>query len=160
MLEWMGNHRLFIKTLFYLFNIYARNYTQSYALEGTYIDVSSAQIHTLEAIMEADGKVKMSEIAADMGITRGTFSNNVKKLMDKQYIRKIHMADNQKDIFLTVTEKGLQAYDQYVQFINEGCFQHIFELWDTIPDEHQATFYQIINALSEAFKADGKKNNL
>ena len=159
MFEWMGDNEVFVKKIFFLFNIYARKYTLSTTMEGTDVDISSTQVQTLEAIMEADGKGKMSEIASKMGITRGTFSNNTKKLIEKGYLEKKHMSDNQKDIFLTVTDKGLQAYDKYVEFVNENCFNRIFELWNTIPDTYKETFYEIIDEFSDAFKSEGKRKN-
>ncbi len=97
----------------------------------------------------------MSEIAAKLGITRGAFSNNVSKLIRNGYLQKERDINNQKDIFLTATPKGLQAYSEYSQFVYEGCFKEIFSLADTIPPEHTETFKKIIDCFTIAFNAKG-----
>ena len=95
-------------------------------LDHTNVETSSAQIQTLEYILEADGSQKMSEIASRMGITRGTFSNNVKKLVEKGYLQKSYNPDNKKDVFVTVTAKGKQAYQEYSEYIYRLWFQRMF----------------------------------
>ena len=97
--DWMGRHRELVEKFIRLFNVYARRYTMVSHLDHTNVETSSAQIQTLEYILEADGSQKMSEIASRMGITRGTFSNNVKKLVEKGYLQKSYNPDNKKDVF-------------------------------------------------------------
>lgn len=158
-LEWMGEQRDLIEKFIRLFNTYARQYSHVYSLEGTSVITSAAQIQTLEYIIEVNGEEKMSEIAAKLGITRGAFSNNVKKLIQNGYLEKSQGVNNHKDIFLTATTKGLQAYQEYSRFIYDGCFKEIFRLADTIPPEHLDTFKEILNCFTHAFNAKGLKND-
>ena len=152
--DWMGRHRELVEKFIRLFNVYARRYTMVSHLDHTNVETSSAQIQTLEYILEADGSQKMSEIASRMGITRGTFSNNVKKLVEKGYLQKSYNPDNKKDVFVTVTAKGKQAYQEYSEYIYRLWFQRLFELADRIPEEHLHTFKEILDGFTEAFNSE------
>lgn len=156
-LEWMGQYRGLVEQFIRLFNIYARQYSMEYKLEGTNVTTSSAQIQTLEYIIEANGTEKMTAIADKIGVTRGTFSNNVKKLMEKGYLEKYHDEDNRKDIYLKATEKGITAYEEYSTFIYQSWFQEMFVLLDTIPEEHRATLEEILKGFAEVFSGDGSQ---
>jgi len=157
-LEWMGKNRSLIEKFILLFNTYARQYSCVYQLQGTSIEVSSAQIQTLEYIIEANGTQKMSEIATRIGITRGTFSNNVKKLIEKGYLEKTQTEHNKKEVYVQPTPEGIQIYKEYTAFIYKQCFKDVFKLADTIPDEHLETFKQILDRLTTAFNAEGQIN--
>ncbi|WP_343249311.1 MarR family winged helix-turn-helix transcriptional regulator [Diplocloster hominis] len=153
--DWMGRHRDLVEKFIRLFNVYARRYTTVSYLENTNVETSSAQIQTLEYILEADGSQKMSEIASRMGITRGTFSNNVKKLVEKGYLQKSNNPDNKKDVFVTVTAKGKQAYQEYSDYIYRLWFHRMFELADQIPEEYLDTFKELLDGFTEAFNKEG-----
>lgn len=157
MLEWMGKNGAFVERMFRFFNIYARTYTSAYPMEGTDVELSSAAIQTLEAIVKAEGRMKMVDIAASMGITRGTFSNNVKGLMEKGYVTKEQSPDNHKEIYLQVTDQGKEAYGEYVDFIYDSCFREIFKRLDHIPEEYQQDMMAIFDALADGFMAGGKR---
>lgn len=154
-LDWMGENRELVEKFIRLFNTYARQYTKVHALEGTSIKTSSAQIQTLEYIIETDGQEKMSEIAARIGVTRATFSNNVKKLIDLGYLQKSHNRSNQKDIYVTATPQGLQAYREYSEFIYKSWFHDMFALADQIPAEYVEVLKKMLDGFTDAFNASG-----
>ena len=154
-LEWMGQHRDLVEKFIRLFNTYARQYSKSYALEGTSIRTSSAQIQTLEYIIEADGTKKMSEIATKIGVTRATFSNNVRKLIELGYLEKSHDGTNHKDIYVRATSKGLQVYHEYSEFIYQIWFRDMFELIDTIPEKYIQVFKEVLDGFTGAFSGNG-----
>ena len=155
-LEWMGNHRELVEKFILLFNTYARQYSGEHRLEGTDVVTSSAQIQTLEYIIEADGSVNMSSIANRIGITRGTFSNNVKKLMEKGYLEKYQEEGNSKNIYIRATDEGMKAYEEYAKFIYEEWFREMFALADTMPEEQIKTLEKILDGFTNAFNNDGK----
>lgn len=155
-LKWMGDHRILIQKVFCLFNTYARQYNSAYLCEGTHVLLSSAQIQVMEHVMEADGNEKMSDIAANIGITKGTFSNNVKKLVERGYLEKRYCNGNQKDIFLRVTPAGNEIYREYSDFIYQYCFKDIFELVDVFSAEEKKTLEALLDRFTDAFNAGGK----
>ena len=156
-LEWMGKHRELVEKFILLFNTYARQYSGEHHLEGTNVTTSSAQIQTLEYIIEAGSTENMTSIADRIGITRGTFSNNVKNLLEKGYLEKYHEPGNKKNIYIKATEKGLQAYEEYSNFIYQAWFEEMFEMVDTMPEEQIETLIKILDGFTNAFNSDGNK---
>jgi DNA-binding MarR family transcriptional regulator len=153
--EWMGKYRVLVEQLIRLMNTYARRYTSVNKLEETTFWISSAQIQTIEYVMESKGR-KMSEIAARMGITRSTFSNNVKKLEKQGCLKKNSFKGNQKDIHIVVTPKGENLYRLYVNHVYRLCFKKMFDLADLIPAKHIKTFGKILDSFTEAFMNNGE----
>lgn len=152
---WMGRHRPLLERISRLLNTYTRQYTTINVLEDSGFAVSSVQVQTLEFVLDSEGE-KMSTIAARIGISRSTFSNNIKKMVELGYLEKYKVAGNNKDIYLQVTAKGREAYRVYANFICRAWFDRMFELADRIPQEHMETFYQILDGYTEAFMGDGR----
>ena len=157
-LKWMGKHRELVEKFILLFNTYARQYSGEHQLEGTDVVTSSAQIQTLEYIIEANGTANMTSIAEKIGVTRGTFSNNVKKLLEKGYLEKYQEQGNNKNIYVKATEKGQKAYDEYAKFIYNAWFNEMFDLVDTMPEEQVETMKKILDGFTKAFNGNGTQN--
>ena len=71
------------------------------------ICVNSAGLFFLEVVGKNQG-VKMSEIGAILGLTKGAVSQMAAKLEKKELIKKIRSKDNAKDIYLELTQEGLR----------------------------------------------------
>lgn len=123
-LEWMDKHRQLVEKVIKYGNAYAHIYNKQMDYQAG-MEFSAAQIQAVEYILENEDQ-KMSEIAKRLGITRSAFSKNVKKLMDKGLLEKFRCNNNQKDIFLKVTPRGREVYEQYSKFIYASCFKEIF----------------------------------
>lgn len=91
----------------------------------------------------------MSELAERLGITRGAFSNNVTKLVALDLIKKEHRGNNQKELFITVTEKGRQEYKKYAQLVYDLTFRQIFSMADELPPESIAVFQKMIKTFAD-----------
>lgn len=150
----MGEYGLLVKQFIRLFNTYARRYTVVNHLGKTSVSTSSAQIHTIEYILESKGQ-KMSEIASRMGITRSTFTANVKKLEKQGYLQKKSQEGNRKEVYITVTKEGKELYCIYAKHIYALWYKKMFELVDTIPKKHRKTLGKILDGFTEAFLNDG-----
>ena len=101
----MGDHRELIEKIIK----YGNAYSNTYKLErsyGTDMMFSASQIQTLEYILEAEDKEeKMSEMAARLGVSRSTFSKNVKNLTEKGLLEKFHLSGNRKDIYVKPSDE-------------------------------------------------------
>lgn len=148
---WMGPHRELVEKFIKLLNTYARIYSIVSPLGNSGLLLSPAKIQTIEYIMENDGQ-KMSEIASRMGITRGTFSNTVNKLVDEGYVFKEFKAGNKKDICLGVTPAGKKLYSEYAEYIYHDWFLEMFSLLDTMTDEDKETLKVILDGFTEMFR--------
>ncbi|WP_270169850.1 MarR family winged helix-turn-helix transcriptional regulator [Paenibacillus sp. SYP-B4298] len=156
-LDWMGNHRALIEKIIKYGNAYSNTYKlqRSY---GTDVMFSAAQIQTLEYILEAeDQDEKMSEMAARLGVSRSTFSKNVKNLMEKGLLEKYHLSGNRKDIYVKPSAKGREVYVNYTAFVRELCFDEVFKYADTISEADKESFTRIMDVLADALVWYGEK---
>lgn len=153
-LDWMQNHRSLIAKLIRFANAYTVMYNKSVNY-GTDVEVSAAQIQTLEYIMENEN-LKMSEIAEKLGVTRGTFSKNAMQLQEKGLIKKYRRDDNKKEIYLFATELGKQIYSQYTSYVYENWYKKMFELADEVPDNYLAKFEEMLDWYTYTIIVAGK----
>ena len=153
-LEWMGEYRSLVEKFILFANSYAMGHNKmSYA--GTSIKISASMIQTLEYIMENEN-LKMSEIAEKLGVTRSSFSKNVKKLEERGLLEKFRKSDNNKDVYVFITDFGKQVYKDYSKFIYELWFKEMFELADEIPREYLDILEDMLERFAHVFQ--GKKS--
>lgn len=148
-LDWMGDHRELIEKIIKYGNAYSNTYKlqRSY---GTDMMFSASQIQTLEYILEAEDKEeKMSEMAARLGVSRSTFSKNVKNLTEKGLLEKFHLSGNRKDIYVKPSANGRKVYAQYTEFVRELCFDDIFRYAGTISEADKESFIRIMDLFAD-----------
>lgn len=75
-------------------------------------DISLAQMHLLE-VVGYNKKIRMKELALTVGVTTGTLTVMVHRLLSKDYIRKIIDRDDKRSYFIALTEKGQIEYDNH-----------------------------------------------
>lgn len=156
-LDWMGDHRELVEKIIKYGNAYSNTYKlqRSY---GTDITFSAAQIQTLEYILEAeDQEEKMSEMAARLGVSRSTFSKNVKNLTEKGLLEKYHLSGNRKDIYVKPSAKGREVYTKYTAFVQELCFDDIFRVADQITEADKKSFIRIMDLFADVLVWYGEK---
>ncbi|MHA7965431.1 MarR family winged helix-turn-helix transcriptional regulator [Paenibacillus sp. CAU 1782] len=156
-LEWMGNHRALIEKIIKYGNAYSNTYKlqRSY---GTDVMFSASQIQTLEYILEAEDKdEKMSEMAARLGVSRSTFSKNVKNLQEKGLLEKYHLSGNRKDIYVKPSAKGREVYEKYTAFVREICFDDIFQYANNISETDKDNFIAILDLFADVLLWYGEK---
>jgi DNA-binding MarR family transcriptional regulator len=73
--------------------------------------------HMLDAIGNNPG-MNISELAGDQGVTKGAVSQIVKKLEGKQLIQRYKQAENDKEVFIELTELGEEIFSKH-QRVNE-----------------------------------------
>ncbi|SDC86441.1 MarR family protein [Paenibacillus sp. CF095] len=156
-LDWMGDHRELIEKIIKYGNAYSNTYKlqRSY---GTDMMFSASQIQTLEYILEAEDKEeKMSEMAARLGVSRSTFSKNVKNLTEKGLLEKFHLSGNRKDIYVKPSPKGREVYAKYTEFVRELCFDEIFKYADQISEVDKQNFVRIMDLFADVLVWYGEK---
>ncbi len=72
--------------------------------DGEFNDVSITEIHTLEAIGKDGGS--MSEIAAKLGVTVGTLTTAVNKLIEKGYVTRDRSESDKRIVKVNLLRKG------------------------------------------------------
>lgn len=144
---WMGNYRSLIQRVIYLCNKTATRFAIP-NFYGTEINLTAIQLQILEYTLE-DRNEKMSYTADRIGITRGAFSNNVKRLEALGLVYKEHRGANKKDFYLVVTDKGTEIYKQYADYIYENALKYIFEIADTIPPVYIKKFEELLEKYAD-----------
>lgn len=83
--------------------------------KGNFKDISVAEMHTLEGI-GLYGTKTMSETAATLGITTGTLTVAVDRLVRKGYVERRRDQDDRRVVRVQLTKKGKLAYRMHSKF--------------------------------------------
>lgn len=148
-LKWMEQYRSFVEKLIRYGNAYAflfrkpKNY-------GTKEMFSASQIQVLEYILEAEnGDETMTQMAERLGVSKAAFSKNVKSLVEKGLLEKLHYGGNKKNIYVKPTKKGRDVYREYTGFIYEVLFKDLFRIADTIAKEDRDRFEELLQVFTD-----------
>jgi len=148
-LKWMEEHRSLVEKLIKFGNSYAFVYNKQKSY-GTNEHFSASQIQTLEYILEAENSDEtMSQMAARLGVSKATFSKNVKSLMEKGLLEKFYCNSNRKNIYVKPTLKGRETYEQYTNYVYNIVFKHLFDIANKISSEDIEKFKEMLEVFSE-----------
>lgn len=81
-------------------------------------DITYNDMHVIEAIGLEDPK-KMSEIARTMSVTTGTLTRTIDSLEKKGYVQRRRCKQDKRVIHITLTERGVRAYQHHERFHQE-----------------------------------------
>lgn len=104
--------------------------------KSNFNDLSRSEMHTLVAIGPYD-RVSMGETAERLGVTAGSLSVQVDRLVKKNYILKEKREDDRRVNELVLTRKGKIAVRVRTRFISI-LLQHIMEPLDSERQEFLA----------------------
>ncbi|MCI7136446.1 MAG: MarR family winged helix-turn-helix transcriptional regulator [Candidatus Limivicinus sp.] len=144
---WLREYRLLIHRIIFLCNASATRFAIPQYYETEY-KLTGTQFQIIEYALEGRND-KMSVISDRLGITRGAFSNNVKKLEELGLLYKEHRENNKKDYFLVVTEKGVEEYKKYAACIYDHCLKYVFAVADKIPKKYIREFEDMLEIYAE-----------
>lgn len=148
-LDWLGNHEKFISELMRFGNAYALNYSTERDL-GLGVKLSASEVQTMECLISSEDKyLKMSEIAAKMGLPTSTFSKNIKKMMDKGFIDKYHLSNNKKEIIVRVSDYGKTVYKNYSKIVTDSLYGEVFRKLDELPAGCEAKVTEILSIIAQ-----------
>ena len=97
---------------------------------GNNILLYRSEIHTIEIIGRTNG-IHISEIAREMGVTKGAISQRMKVLKRKGLIEKIADPKNQSRVLVTLTEAGkicFSGHRKYHQKKDKEMFDYLNKL--------------------------------
>lgn len=100
-----------------LLNIYDKILvTEEKALsKGIFGDISVAEMHTLEGI-GLYGNRTMSETAATLGVTTGTLTVAIDRLVRKEYVERHRDPSDRRVVRIELTKKGKLAFRMHNKF--------------------------------------------
>ena len=92
------------------------NNIEEYSIkQGAFSDLSITEIHTIEAV-GLYGSKTMSEVSAELGITMGTLTIAVDKLIKKDYLERNRSSSDRRIVNVKLTTRGKLAYRIHEKF--------------------------------------------
>lgn len=75
-------------------------------------DISLPQMHLIEVVGN-NGSIRMKELAQILGVTTGTLTVMVHRLLSKGYVIKKQDSEDKRSSILTLSEKGNEEYENH-----------------------------------------------
>lgn len=114
--------------------------------KGPFNDVSSAELHTIEAIGMYSAKA-MSDVANSLDITVGTLTVSVKNLVNKGYVERVRSEIDRRVVKISLTKKGRLLYRSHQKFHSDMVRSAVINL----TDQEAEIFKEAISKLSSFF---------
>lgn len=109
---------------------------------GTDILITVAEIHTIDAIGKS-GSINLINLSKAIGVTKGSVSQMIYKLVDKGLVNKSVSPSSDREIVITLTKKGQQAFDGHRQMHIDSALK-MNSLVDDMPQEVLAVSLQYL----------------
>lgn len=84
-------------------------------ITGRFKEISINDMHIIDAIGIKESK-NMSAVAKMMSVTVGTLTTAINNLVKKGYVTRVRSAEDKRVVLLTLTEKGVAAYEKHAAF--------------------------------------------
>lgn len=75
-------------------------------------DLSISEAHAIEALGQ-HGTMNMKSLAGKLGVTTGTTTVTVDRLVSKDYARRTSSKEDRRVNLISLTEKGIKAYKEH-----------------------------------------------
>lgn len=122
---------------------------------GTGTPLYRSEIHTIEAIGRSNG-INITKLAAQLGVTKGSVSQNIDKLIRKGFVYKAISPETANEVVITLTEKGALAYQVHANYHRE-MYSTLAQYLDQLPPITLEALMNIIGTFEEYL--DERKEN-
>ncbi len=107
------------------------------------------------------GLIKMSEIAQQLGVTSGTPTVTIDRLIKKGYVDRIRDEADRRQVFVKLTTKGMESYEEIVRMkniilekifgmIDETQLEALITILAKIDRDFESVFKDILEANHES----------
>ncbi len=107
-------------------------------------DISLPQMHLLE-IVGNHGQLRMKELSDRLGVTTGTLTVMVQRLVAKGYLEKIKSSEDKRSYFVKLTQSGKTEYENHHHLHG----QLIEEIVQRLGEDDAGTFFKSLNSIQE-----------
>ena len=122
--------------------------------KGYFKDLSVAEMHTLESIGLYDSKT-MSETAADLGVTTGTLTVAVDRLVRKGYVKRQRDERDRRVVRVQLTRQGKLAYRMHHKFHT----LLVDRLVEPLDEAQRELFLSTLQSISDFVNEQSRKYN-
>ncbi|EMS73857.1 MarR family winged helix-turn-helix transcriptional regulator [Ruminiclostridium cellobioparum] len=142
-----GNELLLVDQLFRkLFDKYYKLESKKFFSKNLE-DLTVIEINTILVIGHGSENKKMSEIANTLGVTFGTPTVTIDRLIKKGYVIRQRDEEDRRQVFISLSETGVSVFESIVQLRNKIA-EKIFGILD--PSERKALI-DILSNLNSHF---------
>ena len=114
---------------------------------GHFSDLSVREMHTIEAIGRKEKRM-MSEVAQDLGITVGTLTTSINRLIKKEYVERSRIEEDRRVVLVELTKKGKVAHRLHQRFHNEM----VTSMMDSFSESEKEILIGALGKLNNYFK--------
>jgi len=114
---------------------------------GHFSDLSVREMHTIETIGRKDQRM-MSEVAQDLGITVGTLTTSINRLIKKGYVDRKRIEEDRRVVLVELTKKGKVAHRLHDRFHNEM----VKTMMDGLSEDEKEVLINSLEKLNIYFK--------
>ena len=105
-----------------------------------------AQVHTIE-VLGVHGHLRMKELADKLGITTGTLTVQVDKLVSAELIKRLPHPEDRRAIVVALTEKGQTIHQQH----NQLHLDLVKDLTRNFDPAEEQSFIQSLEKINQEF---------
>lgn len=107
-------------------------------------DISLPQMHLLEVVGN-NGSIRMKELSEKLGVTTGTLTAMVHRLVTKAYLTKEKDSGDKRSYFVRLTESGQSEYDNH-----HHLHGHLIEdIVSTLGESEAESFFNQLNTIQK-----------
>ncbi len=107
-------------------------------------DISLPQMHLIEVVGN-HGELRMKELSEKLGVTTGTLTVMVHRLVTKEYLIKERDPEDKRSYFVKLTRTGAAEYDNH-----HHLHGHLIEeIINTLGEEKAGSFFENLNTIQE-----------
>lgn len=110
-------------------------------------DLTVIEINTILVIGHGSENKKMSEIANTLGVTFGTPTVTIDRLIRKGYVNRQRDEEDRRQVFISLSETGVSVFESIVQLRNKLA-EKIFGILDI---EERKSLIKILSTLNSHF---------
>lgn len=110
----MKHYEAFNDILVKLFND-IMNIEGKVVITEEFSDITNNDMHIIEAIGNGESKM-MTTIAKALNVTCGTLTIGINSLVKKGYVQKIRGERDKRVVYISLLEKGVNAYNHHEKF--------------------------------------------
>lgn len=149
-LEWFGRYREISAALVQFSNVMIKTATTEWDI-GDGVFLTGPEWQLLEVIVEHDDEnLIMTEYAKLLGLSRSSVSKIAKTLMADDLIEKYKFKDNNKNIILKPSKRGIALYFDYVESLVGPLWNNLFAGLSALDDRSLSIAAAAIRSLNSA----------
>ena len=111
-------------------------------------DITNNDMHVIEAIGIGQPK-NMSSIARELSVTVGTLTISMNSLVKKGYVERTRGREDRRVVYISLSERGREAYEHHAQFHKEM----IRSVTSELTDEELEALVKALSKLNHWFRS-------